>query len=512
MGDPRSGRTRHMCSSSRPRSGRSCCISISNAVARPELTSTEVAVLDLTCVRDSFATECRSVVAVSKTEGLWCARPSDGLPNRGCIRSSCPGSGRGRLMMHHRTWMIVGTISMLAACSDEARSPADPGPDPDETPPTAVIDLLSAGPTEGDSVHFRVRSTDDRGLASRIMSFGDGTADTATLGGTFDDDTLWHVYSAGDFEPSVAYRDASGLQGTASIPVRVSPRQWWRIGDMPHPVRYAAAAEFDGMMYVIGGASPGGARAGYTQIYDPSTGEWSLGPVMPAPADYLVAVSSSLGVHVLGGADETGVLSTHRLFDPVDGTWSLLAPSPVAQDGATAEVLEQRLFLFGGTPGGRQWLDDVQIYDLVADTWGAGTPIPGPRISPASLESGGLIHLFGGGLPELETSDEHLIYDPGSDAWSVGPALPAARETLGAGIVGVWMCVFGGRLAGAGGITMPFGETYCLEPGASTWTAESAMEVPRAELASATHDGWIYALGGHDDTGTPTAVVERFRR
>jgi hypothetical protein len=37
-----------------------------------------------------------------------------------------------------------------------------------------------------------------------------------------------------------------------------------------------------------------------------------------------------------------------------------------------------------------------------------------------------------------------------------------------------------------------------------------SMPIPRAEAASVSLDGWIYAIGGHDNSLEPVAMVERF--
>jgi N-acetylneuraminic acid mutarotase len=59
------------------------------------------------------------------------------------------------------------------------------------------------------------------------------------------------------------------------------PEQGWKEFPQPFQRRAIAAAALDGRIFVIGGMDPTDETSLEVDIYEPRTGEWSLGPQLP---------------------------------------------------------------------------------------------------------------------------------------------------------------------------------------------------------------------------------------
>jgi N-acetylneuraminic acid mutarotase len=279
---------------------------------------------------------------------------------------------------------------------------------------------------------------------------------------------------------------------------------------MPFAVRAAAAASDGERIFVFGGTDPSGAQTAHTQIFDPEAAVWTTGSAMPEPADFLTAARAGDGIHVLGGLQEGAALRVHRVYHPSTDSWDVLPPMPTALHGAGAEVVDERLFVLGGVAwGGRNYTADVHVYDIARAAWSVGQSLPSPRLNVGAVVTNGSIHLIGGGVPVLETTAQHLIHDVAGGEWTFGPPLPVRREALGAGSLDGGICVFGGRLARGGRFNTPYSDTYCLELGSDSWILSAPLPTARAEVASVTLGGSIYAIGGHDANDVPQATVTR---
>lgn len=140
-----------------------------------------------------------------------------------------------------------------------------------------------------------------------------------------------------------------------------------------------------------------------------------------------------------------------------------------------------------------------------------GSPMLTPRMSAAVGVLGGKIYVAGGQTSGIVTSNALEVYDPVTDTWSTLAPMPAPREALGGGAFFGRFCVFGGRTASAGPTGNAFPETWCYDPKTNAWDAGPDMTTPRVETASATLDGFLYALGGRAASEIAVATVERLR-
>ena len=117
---------------------------------------------------------------------------------------------------------------------------------------------------------------------------------------------------------------------------------------LPVPVRYAAMAAADGLIWVFGGQTAAG-PTDVIQRIDPATGAATVAGHLPRPVQGAAALSLGGQVYVAGGAGTGDVLR----FDPVTSRVSAAGQLPVPVGYAAAAVTGGIGYLVGGEDNGR---------------------------------------------------------------------------------------------------------------------------------------------------------------
>lgn len=214
-------------------------------------------------------------------------------------------------------------------------------------------------------------------------------------------------------------------------------KEWTKLASLPQPTAAGSSVAVGDKLYVAGGApqtfGASGPIAPYPelQIYDFSTGEWSLGPKMPNPRHHVSGAALGGDVYVAGGrGEEDHSLTTFERYDPAKEEWESLAELPLGVASPGLVAVDGKLVIVGGEDQ-NEWED------------GKGW------VTPSAWE-----------------------YDPQEDRWSRLPDMKYERR--GSGVAAV-----GNRVYAIGG-------SYCpgLKPGGpvGTHTVES-LDVATAETS-----------------------------
>ena len=206
-------------------------------------------------------------------------------------------------------------------------------------------------------------------------------------------------------------------------------------------------------------------------------------------------------------------------------TWERAAPQEHRVAEAQGEVVDGRLYVFGGfdileleegnfTPTARAY-----VYDPDQNTWTALADMPPMNgtgeggVTHAGMTTDGEDIYFAGGYTSDEDGDFQIFgtpevwrYDVSEDSYSRLPNLPQTEESgpnnrHSAG----QMEYLGGKLHYFGGtsadrendVTHHF--VLDLANGATSWTDAAPLPEPRNHLGSAVLEGNIYAVGGQTD-------------
>jgi DNA-binding beta-propeller fold protein YncE len=185
---------------------------------------------------------------------------------------------------------------------------------------------------------------------------------------------------------------------------------------LPVPVRYAATAAADGLIWVFGGQTAMG-PTDVIQRIDPATGAAAVAGHLPRPVQGAAALSLGGQVYVAGGAGTGDVLR----FNPATSRVSAAGQLPVPVGYAAAAVTGGMGYLVGGEDNGRP-VPAVTIFRLApAGPAAAGGQASGTVPAPWLAAAAGPGRLAPGSDPsvlpaDVLIADHHnnrlLIVDP----------------------------------------------------------------------------------------------------
>ncbi len=209
-----------------------------------------------------------------------------------------------------------------------------------------------------------------------------------------------------------------------------STGEWSVAGVMVEARKWATATLLeDDRVLVAGGldATKAGVEELETaEIYDPSTGEWS-------PTGSMENVNSSHSAALMGDGRVlvVGQLLT-EIFDPSTGTWSSGgAPDRERSAGTTATALQGgNILVTGGEFQRGGWtgvttapLRSVELYDVTTGAWTAASPMNEPRLhhSAVQLQDGKVL---------VVASRELEMYNPATNTWSPAGKMIQERDVM----------------------------------------------------------------------------------
>jgi N-acetylneuraminic acid mutarotase len=281
------------------------------------------------------------------------------------------------------------------------------------------------------------------------------------------------------------------------------PKGWTAIGHYPDDVydNVAATDPATGDVYSVGGAGLAEAFQ-----YRPATQTWTQLPDMQYQRGAAVATVIAGKLYVTGGWDlsestpdgEAVMRPELEIYDPQTGQWSMGARIPHAFYGSSAATLNGDMYVVGGCKivgtSDECTSRDVQVYDPASNTWTQAAPYPTGTgylgcgaISGKLYCAGGLDQATGGAITSAYS------YDPASNTWSPIASLPIS-------LWGGGHAAANGQLLMSGGVTGP-SETstavtdkgYSYDPAANAWT-------PLAPSGDLTYRGGsacgLYRIGG----------------
>jgi N-acetylneuraminic acid mutarotase len=241
-------------------------------------------------------------------------------------------------------------------------------------------------------------------------------------------------------------------------------------------------------------------------------GLWTSGPAMPASLGEVADGIIDGVLYLVGHAD--GASST-LAYDLAQQAWIANRPArPYVGDHHAAEVVNGKLYLFGGLGGGSE--GKVQIFDPVANTWSEGAPMPFAAGSTSTALIKGKVYVAGG-IVGSSTVALAAVYNPVTNTWGSLPPMPQPRNHAAAGTDGQRFFIFGGRGPGSGDgnvVAEGFDDVQIYDPVSNTWTSSSTSGSTIAKLPqkrggmgkAAFLGGEFYVIGG-ETTSSGTGQV-----
>jgi len=287
----------------------------------------------------------------------------------------------------------------------------------------------------------------------------------------------------------------------------------------------------DGKVLVVAGDTSDSLPyfGGTAELYDPSTGTWTLtGSLNVARFLHTATLLQSGKVLVAGGWGLGGFgldsINSAELYDPASGEWSFTGSLNVARYWHIATLLQDgRVLVAGGSNDGdlASALSDAELYNPVAGTWSTtgnlntsvvlhtATLLPSGKV----LVAGGYIPRFLNGLASDISSNKAQLYDPAAGTWSQTGDLNSGRDSHTATLLPDREVLVVGGEAWHGQYpnlqveTLGGAESY--DPNIGAWTSTSSLNTARSgHTATLLRDGRVLVAGGNvvGPTFTNTAL------
>jgi N-acetylneuraminic acid mutarotase len=277
----------------------------------------------------------------------------------------------------------------------------------------------------------------------------------------------------------------------------------------------------DGDVLVAGG---GTATA---ELYHRASGTWSpTGSMSTARTDATATLLPNGDVLVAGGCCQPGnpyaSLSSAELYDPTTGKWTLTGSMNKGRSQFTATLLSDGdVLVAGGSCNGSlsgpygcdagSFLVNqrtAELYDPATGTWTlTGSMRAGRALHTATLLPNGEV-LVAGGFNSCDDdfctdlSDAEL-YDPVTGKWLHTASMHAAREQQTATLLPDGDVLVAGGLneGGGSGFATTYASAELYNPIFGTWKQTNRMNVARAgQAATLLRSGWVLVAGGGQAT------------
>jgi N-acetylneuraminic acid mutarotase len=273
--------------------------------------------------------------------------------------------------------------------------------------------------------------------------------------------------------------------------------RWTKKSPMPRPAHHAALTAVNGKIYAFGGfvapantAVPLGAAwepIADAYEFNPATDSWKRLAPLPGKRGAAIAAEVDGKIYVIGGATTmegskdpfftafgpAKVLATNDVYDPATNTWESRNPMSVPRNHAFSGVVNGKIYVIGGRTGHGFILsatntDVVEEYNPASNMWSIPKErMPTARSGGASGTDGRRIYVAGGEVTTTELVGAFRAveaYDPATNSWMTLPSMPMPRHGVAGAVIGNRFHLVSGMIQSAGALTF-------LDPTLSTHTA-----------------------------------------
>ncbi len=269
------------------------------------------------------------------------------------------------------------------------------------------------------------------------------------------------------------------------------------------------AVVYDNKIYVVGGVTDKQIPVPEVDCFDIGSNKWS--EIEPLPkgvvGPYVELVDNKL--FVIGGTDKKGC-NQSVVYDFDKGVWQPLPQKPTSCYSCGGYLYERRLYVVGGRGGkeGKTPVQAVEVFDLDTQEWEVLSPMASVRVFYNIIGVKDEIFVVGGLVPMVGLSKIVEKYSINDDMWSRTKDLPELRSDAGYGVVNNCLIVAGG-LGGEKLRPMKTGEALPYQ--GKKYQKLPLMMKERSSMSSLTFDGCLAVMNGVG-TGGVQAVVEVLRK
>ena len=218
-------------------------------------------------------------------------------------------------------------------------------------------------------------------------------------------------------------------------------------------------------------------------------GNWTSKTAMPTARENATASLVDNVIYVFGGS-KFGELRKNEAYDIASDTWSTKAIMPSIRSHMTSAVVNDIIYVIGGYRYG--YLKTVEAYNPATNSWETKATMPSARSSCSSAVVDGKIYVIGGiNFWQGNHLDTVEVYDPATNSWETKKSMPTDRKRCAVSVVDDIIYVIGGY----DGSYLRTVEAY--NPATNSWSTKTSMPTARFDCTSVVVDGKIYVIGGY---------------
>ena len=190
-----------------------------------------------------------------------------------------------------------------------------------------------------------------------------------------------------------------------------------------------------------------------------------------------------------------------------NGEWSQSnQPNPILKTQFSSCVYKGKIFVFGGYSKTRPdqncrfGSNSVEVYDPITNAWEFNrTPMPSERTNTTIEVLNNKIYIIGGtsGLPAMWRYGSIEVYDPVTDMWRKDPIeMSCKRYGAGSCVINGKLFIFGGYDSNDKALSL----VESFDPESGQWETKASMPTARINMTISYLNGQVYAMGGFDGT------------
>mmetsp|Transcript_60231 Transcript_60231/g.107345 ORF Transcript_60231/g.107345 Transcript_60231/m.107345 type:complete len:457 (+) Transcript_60231:48-1418(+) len=264
-------------------------------------------------------------------------------------------------------------------------------------------------------------------------------------------------------------------------------------------------------IYVCGGRPQGSGKQPLDLVerFSPWTGTWEALPTMTQRREGASAGILEGKLYICGGFNGTSTLNSVERLDAVNSRWDDMPPMQIAREGASAGVLGGKLYICGGSDGRGQHFSSAERFEPSVGCWEDLPPMAKRRAWTTAGAIGGRLYVCGGyDGHHLLSSAERFEPMGGSSPYGMWQEVAPMSERRN----GAAAAALSGKLYVCGGAASIGGASSSVErfdPEVGSWETAQPMSGGRCHAAAVAVSGRLYVFGGYSD-GQRTCSADRF--
>ncbi len=284
---------------------------------------------------------------------------------------------------------------------------------------------------------------------------------------------------------------------------------WNALAPMPTARAGFGLAVVSGKIYAIGGTNGDNTPLNTVEEYNPVTDLWTTKNSMPTPRSGFATAVYDNKIYVIGGSLSSGFAANNEVYDPATNTWSQKASMTTPRADVCASIINDNIYVIGG----KIWTskspfyaetDINECYNPVNDSWSTKASLPTPVMGAASVVVDNTIFVIGGSKVSSGTTNlvnNNQVYYATNDTW-ISPAAKLSSVTSYGAAVATQGYLAPQAIYFVGGFTGSAftDQTRRFNLSDNSWSTIESMPTPRGYLGLAVIGDVLYAIGGFDGT------------